>query len=231
MSSSKYSMGTGDTYQGNLIRSYYPIIAAVFCALLLISNIGATKFIDFGPIKTDGGAFLFPLTYILGDVLTEVYGFKAARRVIFTGFGIGILAGITFWLVQISPAADGWENQAAFESILGFVPQIVAASVLAFLCGQLSNSWTLVWIKNRTSGKRLWARLIGSTIVGELVDTFVFTLVASLGRLNFSEFLNYLATGYFYKTMYEVILLPVTYRVIASVRRHEYSIIQEGNRA
>jgi len=139
-------MGTGDTYQGNLIRSYYPIIAAVFCALLLISNIGATKFIDFGPIKTDGGAFLFPLTYILGDVLTEVYGFKAARRVIFTGFGIGILAGVTFWLVQISPAADSWENQAAFESILGFVPQIVAASVLAFLCGQLSNSWTLVWI-------------------------------------------------------------------------------------
>jgi len=224
-------MGAGDRYQGNLIRSYYPIIAAVFCALLLISNIGATKFIHFGPIKTDGGAFLFPLTYILGDVLTEVYGFKAARRVIFTGFGIGILAGVTFWLVQISPAADGWENQAAFESILGFVPQIVAASVLAFLCGQLSNSWTLVWIKKRTSGKRLWARLIGSTIVGELVDTFVFTLVASLGRLNFSEFLNYLATGYFYKTMYEVILLPVTYRVIASVRRHEDSIIQEGNRA
>ena len=213
------------------LRSFYPLIAAVFCSLLLISNIGATKFIDFGPIKTDGGAFLFPLTYILGDVLTEVYGFKAARRIIFTGFGIGILAGLTFWLVQISPAADGWENQTAFESILGFVPQIVAASVLAFLCGQLSNSWTLVWIKQRTDGHKLWARLIGSTIVGELVDTFVFTLVASLGRLNLSEFLNYLATGYIYKTMYEVILLPITYRVIAAVKKHEATIIQEGNRA
>ena len=227
MSSTKNS-GQVTDYQ---LRSFYPLIAAIFCSLLLISNIGATKFINFGPIRTDGGAFLFPLTYILGDVLTEVYGFKAARRIIFTGFGIGILAGLTFWLVQISPAADGWENQAAFESILGFVPQIVAASVLAFLCGQLSNSWTLVWIKQRTNGNRLWARLIGSTIVGELVDTFVFTLVASLGRLNLSEFLNYLATGYFYKTMYEVILLPITYRVISAVKKHEEIIIQEGNRA
>jgi len=227
MSSTKNS-GQVTDYQ---LRSFYPLIAAIFCSLLLISNIGATKFIDFGPIKTDGGAFLFPLTYILGDVLTEVYGFKAARRIIFTGFGIGILAGLTFWLVQISPAADGWENQAAFESILGFVPQIVAASVLAFLCGQLSNSWTLVWIKQRTNGNKLWARLIGSTIVGELVDTFVFTLVASLGRLNLSEFLNYLATGYVYKTIYEVILLPITYRVISAVKKHEEIIIQEGNRA
>ena len=206
------------------IRSYYPIIAAIFCALLLISNIGATKFIDFGPIKTDGGAFLFPLTYILGDVMTEVYGYRAARRIIFTGFGIGILAGLTFWLIQISPAAASWQNQAAFESILGFVPQIVAASVIAFLLGQLSNSWTLVWIKRRTQGNKLWARLIGSTIVGEFVDTFVFTLIASLGRLNFEEFLNYLATGYVYKTLFEVILLPITYRVIAHVKRHENAI-------
>jgi uncharacterized integral membrane protein (TIGR00697 family) len=206
------------------IRSYYPIIAAIFCSLLLISNIGATKFIDFGPIKTDGGAFLFPLTYILGDVMTEVYGYRAARRIIFTGFGIGILAGLTFWLIQISPAAATWQNQAAFESILGFVPQIVAASVIAFLLGQLSNSWTLVWIKRRTQGNKLWARLIGSTIVGEFVDTFVFTLIASLGRLNFEEFLNYLATGYVYKTLFEVILLPITYRVIAHVKRHENAI-------
>ena len=203
------------------LKSYYPILAAIFCSLLLISNIGAVKFIDFGPIKTDGGAFLFPLTYILGDVLTEVYGYKAARRVIFTGFGIGILAGLTFWLIQISPAASSWENQAAFEAILGFVPQIVAASVIAFLLGQLSNSWTLVWIKRRTHGKSLWARLIGSTVVGEFVDTFFFTLIASLGRLNFEEFLNYLATGYIYKTLFEVILLPITYRVIARVKRHE----------
>jgi len=202
-------------------RSLYPIIAAVFCALLLISNIGATKFIDVGFIKTDGGAFLFPLTYILGDVLTEVYGFRAARRVIYTGFGLGALAGLTFWVVQLAPAAAEWPNQAAFEAILGFVPQIVLASIIAFLCGQLSNSWTLVQIKKRTAEKKLWARLIGSTVVGEFVDTVVFTMIASLGRLSFEEFLNYFVVGYVYKTMLEVILLPITYRVIKIVKARE----------
>ncbi|MFM8752512.1 MAG: queuosine precursor transporter, partial [Actinomycetota bacterium] len=202
-------------------RSLYPIIAAIFCALLLISNIGATKFIDFGFIKTDGGAFLFPLTYILGDVLTEVYGFRAARRVIYTGFGLGALAGLTFWLVQLAPAAAEWENQEAFEAILGFVPQIVLASIIAFLCGQLSNSWTLVQIKKRTHEKKLWARLIGSTVVGEFVDTVVFTMIASLGRLSFKEFLNYFIVGYVYKTMMEVVLLPITYRVITVVKQRE----------
>ena len=202
-------------------RSLYPIIAAIFCALLLISNIGATKFIDVGFIKTDGGAFLFPLTYILGDVLTEVYGFRAARRVIYTGFGLGALAGLTFWVVQLAPAAAEWPNQDAFEAILGFVPQIVLASIIAFLCGQLSNSWTLVQIKRRTAEKKLWARLIGSTVVGEFVDTVVFTMIASLGRLSFEEFLNYFVVGYVYKTMLEVILLPITYRVIKIVKARE----------
>lgn len=202
-------------------RSLYPIIAAIFCALLLISNVGATKFIDVGFIKTDGGAFLFPLTYILGDVLTEVYGFRAARRVIYTGFGLGALAGFTFWLVQIAPAAAEWPNQDAFEAILGFVPQIVFASIIAFLCGQLSNSWTLVQIKKRTHEKKLWARLIGSTIIGELVDTIVFTMIASLGRLTFKEFVNYFIVGYIYKSMLEVILLPITYRVIKVVKCRE----------
>jgi uncharacterized integral membrane protein (TIGR00697 family) len=205
-------------------RSLYPIIAAVFCALLLISNIGATKFIDFGFIKTDGGAFLFPLVYVLGDILTEVYGFRAARRVIYTGFGLGALAGLTFWLVQIAPAASDWPNQSAFEAILGFVPQIVLASITAFLLGQLANSWTLVKIKKITHGKKLWARLIGSTAVGELVDTIVFTVIASLGRLSFDEFLNYLVVGYLYKTLVEVLLLPITYPVIAAVKRREAAV-------
>lgn len=210
--------------QQSYVRSWYPTIAAIFCALLLISNIGATKIIDFGPIKTDGGAFLFPLTYILGDVLTEVFGFKATRRVIYTGFALGIVAGLTFWLVQVAPPADGWPNQAAFESILGFVPQIVAASVIAFLLGQLTNAWSFTWIKQRTAGRGLWARSIGSTLVGEFVDTLTFTFIASLGRMSFSDFLNYLATGYIYKCLYEVICLPITYRVVAIVKRHEASI-------
>ena len=160
----------------------------------------------------------------MGDILTEVYGFKAARRVIYTGFGPGALAGLTFWLVQIAPAASDWPNQGAFESILGFVPQIVIASITAFLLGQLANSWTLVRIKKITNEKKLWARLIGSTAVGELVDTIVFTMIASLGRLSFDEFLNYLVVGYLYKTLVEVALLPITYPVIAYVKKREAEV-------
>ena len=205
-------------------KSLFPIIAAVFVALLLLSNISAVKLIEFGPLITDGGLFLFPLVYVAGDILTEVYGFKAARRVIYTGFAIGVVAAFTYWLVQIAPPAASWENQAAFESILGFVPQIVVASVLAFLAGQLLNAWTLTKIKQRTHEKKLWLRLIGSTAVGELADTIVFTFIASQGRLSFDEFLNYLIVGYLYKTLIEVILLPITYRIIAAVKAHEAEI-------
>ena len=158
--------------------SVYPTIVAVFVGLLLISNIGAVKLIAFGPLITDGGAFLFPLVYIVGDVLAEVYGWKAARRAILIGFAMAILAAVTFYLVQISPPADGWENQAAFEAVLGFLPRIVLASILGFLVGQLLNAYVLVWIKKRTHEKKLWARLMGSTVVGEFADTLVFCTVA-----------------------------------------------------
>ncbi len=135
----------------------YDLIVVLFCGMLLISNIGATKLIQFGPIITDGGAFLFPLTYIFGDVLSEIYGFRKARRAIFMGFGLSILASLTFWIVQIAPAADAYENQAAFEAVLGFVPRIVLASLCGFLAGQLINAYVLVRIKQRTKERRLWA--------------------------------------------------------------------------
>jgi uncharacterized integral membrane protein (TIGR00697 family) len=193
----------------------------LFVGLLLISNVGAVKLITFGPIIIDGGAFLFPLVYIVGDVLSEVYGFKATRRAIVLGFSVSILAALVFWLVQISPAADGWENQAAFESILGFVPRIVLASVCGFLVGQILNSYVLVKIKERTKEKALWVRLIGSTVVGEFADTIVFCTIAFLGVITGTEFLLYVLIGYVYKTVLEVVLLPVSYRVIAYVKRKE----------
>jgi hypothetical protein len=183
--------------------------------------VGAVKLITFGPIIVDGGAFLFPLVYIVGDVLSEVYGFKATRRAIVLGFAMSILAALVFWLVQISPAADGWENQSAFESILGFVPRIVLASVCGFLVGQLLNSYVLVKIKERTQEKALWARLIGSTVVGEFADTIVFCTIAFLGVITGTEFLLYVVIGYVYKTLLEVVLLPISYRVIAYVKRKE----------
>jgi uncharacterized integral membrane protein (TIGR00697 family) len=209
------------THFAKVGSSVYPTIVAVFVGLLLISNIGAVKLIAFGPLITDGGAFLFPLVYIVGDVLAEVYGWKAARRAILIGFALAILAAVTFYLVQISPPADGWENQAAFEAVLGFVPRIVLASILGFLVGQLLNAYVLVWIKKRTQEKKLWARLMGSTIVGEFADTLVFCTVAFYGVITGGDFLTYVIVGFVYKTAVEIILLPVTYRVIAYVKRRE----------
>lgn len=203
--------------------SHYPVVIAVFCGLLLISNIGATKLIEFGPIITDGGAFLFPLVYITGDILSEVYGFKAARKAILVGFALAILAALTFWLVQISPAATSWPNQEAFESVLGFVPRIVLASIAGYLVGQLLNAYVLVRIKERTKEGSLWLRLIGSTAVGEAADTVVFCTIAFYGIITGGEFLNYVIVGYVYKVLVEVLLLPVTYRVIAAIKKSEPS--------
>jgi len=212
--------------------SLYPIIVGIFVALLLISNIGATKLIAFGPIITDGGAFLFPMTYIIGDVLSEVYGLKAARKAIFLGFAMSILAALTFFLVQISPPADGYENQDAFEAVLGFVPRIVLASICGYLVGQLLNAYVLVKIKERTKERKLWLRLIGSTVVGEFADTLVFCTIAFYGVITGAEFWNYVLVGYVYKTMLEVVLLPITYPTIRWVKRREptYGLATAGPR-
>ena len=204
-------------------QGLYAVVVGVFVALLLISNIGAVKLIEFGPLITDGGVFLFPLVYIVGDVLSEVYGFKAARRAIVLGFAMSALAAVTFWLVQISPPAADWPNQQAFESVLGFVPRIVAASVAGYLIGQLLNAYVLVKIKQRTAEKGLWIRLLGSTAVGEFADTLVFCTIAFYGVITGTEFVIYVVVGYIYKVLVEVILLPVTYRVIAFVKHREPS--------
>lgn len=210
----------------------FDLILALFCAFLLISNIAATKLIQFGPdwkpggfpvlpIITDGGAFLFPLTYILGDVLAEVYGFRPTRRAIWIGFTCSIVASLTFLAVTHAPPAADWQNQAAFEAVLGFVPRIVVASLLGYLAGQLLNAWVLVKIKARTGEHRLWARLVGSTVIGEFADTAIFCIVAFAGVIGGGTLVNYILVGYLYKTLIEIVLLPLTYRVIALVRRHE----------
>jgi queuosine precursor transporter len=204
-----------------LTSGHYATVVAVFVGLLLISNIGATKLIAAGPLITDGGAFLFPLVYVVGDVLSEVYGWRATRRAIWLAFGMSALAAGTFWLVQQAPPADDWPNQEAFEAVLGFVPRIVLASLCGFLVGQMLNAWVLVRIKARTLESRLWARLIGSTAVGEFADTLVFCTIAFYGVITGWTFVNYVITGYLYKVAVEVLVLPITYRVIAAVKRRE----------
>lgn len=204
---------------------YYDIIAVAFVGFLLISNIAATKIIEarlpFISLVFDGGAILFPFTYILGDILSEIYGFKRAKRVIIMGFIMSFLASFIFYLVQISPSGPGYTNQDAFVAVLGFVPRIVIASLCGYLMGQLLNSYVLVWIKKKFGEQHLWVRLIGSTIVGEFADTLIFCTVAFYGIIPGADFINYLITGYLYKCGIECFCLPITYPVLAWVKRHE----------
>jgi uncharacterized integral membrane protein (TIGR00697 family) len=199
------------------------VIVTLFVGLLLVSNIAATKGIRFGPFITDGGAFLFPLTYVLGDVMAEVYGLKAANRAIITGFAMTLLASGTFFVVMISPPTDDYTHQAAFEAVLGVVPRILLASVSGYLMGQLSNAFVLVKVKQWTRERLLWVRLIGSTVVGEMADTVAFSAIAAgaIGVVTLGDFLNYVIVGYVYKCLLEVCLLPVTYPVIRAVKRRE----------
>ena len=201
-------------------RSPYPILLAVFCAVFLISNITAQKGVALGPLLTDGAFFLFPLSYVIGDVLAEVYGFKAARRAVFTGFGIAILAVVSFYIAIWLPAADFYDAQDTFASVLGLVPQIVAASLAGYVVGQLSNAWVLQKMKDRFGTGNLWARLIGSTVVGEFVDTLLFCAIAAgvIGISTAGDFINYVLVGFLWKTLLEVVLLPITYPTIAWVR-------------
>ena len=206
-----------------LQRTYYPVIVTLFVAVFLISNILATKGVAVGPLITDGAFFLFPLAYILGDVLAECYGFKAARRAIFAGFAVTVLAVASFYVAIWLPPADFYGSQEEFAHVLGLVPQIVVASLAGYVVGQLLNSWVLVAIKQRTGEKSLWARLIGSTVVGEFGDTLLFCLIAApvIGIATVADLINYVVVGFLWKTLIEVALLPLTYAAIAWVKQRE----------
>jgi uncharacterized integral membrane protein (TIGR00697 family) len=199
------------------------MLVAVFTALVIISNVTATKGVAFGPIITDGGFIVFPLTYVIGDVLSEVYGFKAARRAIFLGFAMNALAAAAFWVTIYLPAADFYVNQAAFETVVHAYTQLIVAGLAGFIVGQTINAWAVVKIKEHTKEKHLWARLVGSTFAGQLGDTLVFCSIAAsaIGINTFNDFVVYTALGWLYKTAIEVVLLPVTYRVIAFIKRRE----------
>ncbi|WP_411375477.1 queuosine precursor transporter [Arthrobacter sp. MPF02] len=207
---------------------YFGIMLAFMAVVLILSNIGASKGVVLGPIVTDGGFFLFPLAYILGDVISEVYGFKVARKAIFTTFALSVFASLCYWVIILLPGFDdefGVSKQAALEGALGPVPQIVLASLLAFLAGQTINSWILVKMKARSGEKSLWARIMGSSVAGEVVDTLIFCSFAAsvIGITDFGTFVNYVVAGFVYKTLAEFILVPVTALVIRWMKRREPS--------
>lgn len=209
---------------------YYDFAMAAFVAILICSNlIGAAKLVKIGDwsigpfdLGTFGaGILFFPLSYVLGDVLTEVYGYARARRVVWAGFGaVGFMAFMASVVVAMPPA-PGWEGQAAYESVFGQTPRIVLASMIAFWCGELANAFVLARMKVAMGGKRLWMRTISSTAVGQGVDSLLFYPIAFLGVWTAEQVVTVMTTNYVLKVVWEALLTPVTYRMVAFLKRAE----------
>jgi len=189
--------------------------------VLMISNTTAGKLIEVGPLAVSAALIIFPLSYILGDVLTEVYGYRAARKVVWSGFAALALMSLAYWIIQILPGAAFWENQGAYDVILGAVPRITLASMIAYFCGEFVNSYVLSRMKVWMNGKQLWMRTIASTIAGEGIDTVLFMFVAFAGLLPLSAILILIVSEYVIKVAYEVAATPLTYKVIAWLKRKE----------
>lgn len=218
----------------NRTYRYFDWVMALFVTVLIISNIASSaKIIDWGVsifglrLAFDGGTILFPISYIFGDVLTEVYGFRRARRVIWTGFAMLGLTALVLWLVRIMPGEATWQEyagQTAYEAILGGISSggIVLASLVAYLAGSFSNSIVLARMKVLTRGRFLWMRTIGSTLVGEGVDTVIFILVATLaGVFPWELFATLTFTNYIFKVSIEAIMTPFTYQIVNALKRAE----------
>jgi len=200
---------------------YLGSISVFFVSVLLISNIASTKIVDLKWFVFDGGTLLFPLSYIFGDILTEVYGYKRTKRVIWLGFFMALLMSLVFIIVGKLPSAPGWNNQGAYDLILGLAPRIVIASLIAYACGEFSNSFVMAKMKILTKGKMLWVRTIGSTLVGEFIDSILFIVIAFWGILPNSLLITLIISNYIFKTAIEIIFTPVTYKVVGFLKKKE----------
>ncbi len=196
-------------------------ITAFFVAVLLISNIASTKILDFGFFTFDGGTLLFPLSYIFGDILTEVYGYQKSRKIIWLGFFSALLMSLILILVGFLPPAADWPNQEAYMAILGLTPRIVIASLIAYFAGEFSNSFSLAKIKIATKGKWLFVRTIGSTIIGEGVDTLLFVFIAFYGTMPNSLLLTIIISNYIFKIGVETLMTPLTYQAVKYLKKNE----------
>lgn len=197
-------------------------ITALFVTVLLISNVASTKIVAFGPLTFDGGTILFPLSYIFGDILTEVYGYARSRKVIWLGFVAALMMSLTFIVVGALPSAADWPNQDAYNTILGLTPRIVTASLIAYFAGEFSNSFTLAKLKVKTNGRRLWLRTIGSTLIGQVVDTALFILIAFAGLYPNSLIWTLIVSNYLFKCGVEILFTPVTYWVTGWLKQQEH---------
>ena len=207
---------------------YYDFVMAAYVCVLLCSNlIGPAKesylhIPGVGTFPFLAGVLFFPISYIFGDILTEVYGYGRDRRVVWAGFGAMAFASLmSAVVVHLPPSEEGRANQAALEAIFGSTPRIVAASIIAFLCGTFVNSYVLAKMKIWTGGRWLWTRLVGSTVCGEFVDSVLFYSIAFFGRMTPSHLLALMFTQYALKSLWEIFAAPLTYRVVAFLKRAE----------
>lgn len=199
----------------------YEMLAGLFVMTLIVSNIASIKVVEIGPLVFDAGTILFPLSYIVGDIVTEVYGYRKMRSLLYVGVVSLILTMTTFWVVQILPASPDWPNQVAYESILGVVWRIVLASVTALFLGEIMNAYVMARMKVRSKGKNLWVRMISSSVVGSAIDTVVFSTVAFLGTMPFDALAQLMITVFLIKITTEVIVSPLTIKIINIVKRRE----------
>lgn len=208
----------------------FDVVMAAFVAILLLSNvIGAAKLSSVAGFTFGAGILFFPISYVIGDVLTEVYGYSRARRCIWVGFAALVFMAFMSWVVVSLPPAASWTGQEAYESVFGQVPRIVLASIVAFWAGEFVNSFVLARMKLLTRGKHLWSRTIGSTFVGQAVDSAIFYPIAFLGVWETRDVIAVMITNWGLKVLWEVVLTPVTYAVVGTLKRHEgVDIFDEG---
>ena len=199
----------------------FVVVAALFVTCLITANILIAKQISIGGVILPAAVVIFPISYIIGDVLTEVYGYRQARRVIWLGFACNLLAVLAIWIGKILPPAPVFQAQSAYESILGSTPRFLLASFLAYLAGEFTNSFVLAKMKIMTKGRWLWTRTIGSTLVGQGVDTVVVLTIAFVGVLPLSVLGIMIVSHWLVKSAYETIATPLTYVVVGYLKRKE----------
>ncbi len=203
------------------LSATFMVIGFIYITCLISSNVISSKMMAIGSITLPSAVLLFPITYIVGDIMTEVYGFEKARLIIWAGFACNLFAVLIFMLTVILPYPDFWTNQDAYVAVLSTTPRILLASLTGYLFGEFSNSIVLSKLKVVTKGKRLWLRTILSTVVGELLDSIIFITIAFIGTMDIVELLKMILFQYLFKVLYEVLCTPLTYFVVRKVKDHE----------
>ncbi len=199
----------------------YEWLATAFIMILIVSNIASVKVVSFGNIVFDAGTILFPLSYVIGDIITEVYGFRRMRSLLIKGIVMLLVVSLTFWIVGILPATPDWKLQGDYDNILGVVWRIVFASITAIFVGELMNGYILAKMKIASKGKRLWQRIVGSSAVGSAIDTTIFSCLAFFGTMPFGVLVQLIISVYLIKMAVEVTISPLTMRLIAYIKKSE----------